>query len=176
MFRGEFIVDVDKKEYLKLMEARLRNYFEIEKEKVLEGETFNLYGKYQMMLGRTFLGKKDIIDKFETNEHVMIKCVDCLKQSELEGYLAYLSELPKKLVSLNKYHKSTYLNFVLVCSNNIQCDTTTIKKYRYEKIFGFYFKGFCEVRLVVVELPTGKVFTNRDGKRVKKAYMPFYKK
>lgn len=170
------MVNVDKEKYLELMEARLRSYFEIERDKMLENETFDLYGKYHMVLGRTFLSKKDIIDKFETNEHTMIKCVNYLDQRELEEYLAYLSELPKKLVSLNKYHKSTYLNFVLVCSNNVQCDIGTIKKYRYEKIFGFYFKGFCEVRLVVVELPTGKVFTNRDGKRVKKAYMPFYKK
>ena len=97
------MVNVDKEKYLELMEARLRSYFEIEKDKMLENETFDLYGKYHMILGRTFLSKKDIIDKFETNEHTMIKCVNHLEQKELEEYLAYLSELPKKLVSLNKF-------------------------------------------------------------------------
>ncbi|WP_054742895.1 hypothetical protein [Cellulosilyticum ruminicola] len=169
-------MNIDQEKYLELMESRLQTYFEIEKDKMLEGEKFNLYGKYHMILGRTFLSKKDIIDKFETNEHVMIKCIDNLTQDDLERYLAYLSDLSKKLVNLNKYHKSTYLNFVLVIRHNLQCDLSTIKKYKYEKIFGFYLKGFCEVRLVVIELPTGKVFTNRDGKCVRKAYMPFYKK
>ena len=169
-------MNINKDQYIELMGMRLKNYFELEKNKIIDNKVFDLYGQYHMMLGRTFLSKKDIVDKFETNEHVMIKCVAYLSQEELEGYLMYLREMPKKMVSLNPYHKSTYLNFILVCDEHIKCDIKTIKKFKYEKIFGFYFKGFCEVRLVVVELPTGKVFTNRDGKRVRKAYMPFYKK
>lgn len=176
MFRGDFTVDINRETYLELMERRLKNYFDLEENKLINNKVFDLYGKYHMMLGRTFLSKTDIIDKFETNEHVMIKCVPHLTQEDLERYLAYLNELPEKVVSLNQYHKSTYINAVLVCEDYIACDLKTIKKFKYEKIFGFYFRGFCEVRLMVVELPTSKVFTNRDGKRVKKAYEPFYKK
>lgn len=169
-------MNINRDKYLELMERRLKNYFDLEEEKIINDEVIDLYGKYHMMLGRTFLSKTDIVDKFETNEHVMIKCVAQLSQEDLERYLAYLNELPKQMVSLNQYHKSTYINMILVCDNYIDCEVKTIKQFRYEKIFGFYFKGFCEVRLVVVELPTSKVFANRDGRRVKKAYEPFYKK
>lgn len=167
---------MNKDKYLEVMRTRLENYFELEEDKIINDEAFDLYGKYQMMLGRTFLSKQVIIDKFETNEHIMIKCISHLGEEDLEKHLMYLRELPKQMVSLNPYHKSTYFNFVLVCEDYIKCDIKSIKKFKYEKLFKLYFRGFCEVRLIVVELPTGNVFCNKDGKRVRKAYMPSYKK
>lgn len=168
--RGEM---VEKQTYIQLMYDRCKEYFKLEENKQLLNESFELYGKYQMLLGRTLVTQKDIIDQFETNEYLLFKCIDRLDTELLAHYMTYIQTVVNEVVKLHKYHRSTYINLVLVCDElATDLDMGIIKRFKAEKIYKFYLQGFSEVRLIVVDLQNKQVVVNKAAKGVKKAYMP----
>ncbi|PHV70395.1 hypothetical protein CS063_10980 [Sporanaerobium hydrogeniformans] len=169
---------MQKERYLENISEKLAYYCTIEREKQIGKEMLDLYGSCSLMLGRTLLSPKDIIDKFETNEHILIKTYEEIGQEEVNQFLDYLKELPSELVKPHAFHKSTYINGIMVGSTlGASLDKKLVKRFKYEKIYTYYLKGFCEIRLIVITLDNQEFLTNRAGKRVKRMYLPtsFYK-
>lgn len=160
-------------QYTTILSKRLDNYFDIKYNNELLSKTFNLFASTKLILGRTMLSQKYIIDKFESNEYVLVKYFESINNYKIDEFIEYIKSTPTALVKPHKYHKSSYINAIIVC--NKLPDKSAIKKiesFKYEKIYKFYFQGFCEIRLFIVGLSDNLVKSNKAGKKLKKVYLP----
>lgn len=152
---------------------KLTNYFNIKYNSSILSNTLDLFAESKLILGRTMISKRDIIDKFESNEYILVKYYDYLTDDTINDFIEYIKTTPSYLVKPNIQHKSSYINALMVCNNlPNQSNINKIKSFKYEKIYNFYFHGFCEIRLFIVGLNNNLVISNKAGKRFKKVYLP----
>ena len=158
--------------YKKSLSNRLTTYFNINNNKSSNKE-FDLFAYAHLELGRTFISSKDIIDKFNSNEYILVKYFDDLNHDTVDNYISHIKNLLPSLIKPDYYHKSSYVNGVIVCNNTPPKDIIDkIKKFKYEKIYKFYFNGFSELRIFLVSLNDNLVFCNKCGKKYKGVYLP----
>ena len=164
---------MDISSYTLALSKRLSNYFEIKYNNTLLSDTIDIFASTKLVLGRTLISQKDVIDKFESNEYILVKYFDTIDEHVINNFIEYIKNVPSLLVKPNKYHKSSYINAVMVC-DKLPDKTKTIKTFKYEKIYKFYFQGFCEIRLLIVSLADNLVVSNKAGRKVKSMYLPTY--
>ena len=164
---------MDMFKYTHLLSDRLYNYFDIKYDNQLVSNTFDIFASAKLILGRTMVSQKDIIDKFESNEYVLVKYFESIDNFIIDEFINYIKITPNFLVKPHKEHKSSYINAIMVCSTfPDKSAVKKIKTFKYEKIYKFYFQGFCEIRLFIVGLSDNIVISNKAGKKLKKVYLP----
>jgi hypothetical protein len=164
---------MDKTLYLEILNQKFQRHFQIKNNEIIFQKQFDLYAKYSETTGRTFVTQKDIIDKFEVNEHCFVKTMENLDLETIYNFSEFFKQLTINLVKPHKEHKSTNITGVLVSENPISEDIQNfVKKFNYSKYYKFYLQGYSDVRLVVVDLTNKSVITNKKGKEVKKVYLP----
>ncbi len=164
---------MDMPNYTSLLSKRLNNYFDIKYNNLLLSNNFDLFASAKLVLGRTMVSQKDILDKFESNEYILVKYFDSLDDCKIDNFIEYIKNTPNLLVKPHKEHKSSYINAIIVCNTlPNKSAINKIKNFKYEKIYKFYFQGFCEIRLFIVGLSDNLVLSNKAGKKLKKVYLP----
>lgn len=160
--------------YLDMLERKFTKHFQIEHDKKLWGEDIELYCRCNMRMGRTLLTKNDIIDCFETNEHILVKSFNMLDDKRLSDFVSLLKKFSEEHVHPNKEHRSSHIYGVIVCNNADIPDKllAKVKHFRHEKIYKFYLNGFASIKLVLVNLNNNEVITSKGAKEVKKVYLP----
>lgn len=164
---------MDMSNYSILLSRRLNNYFDIKYNNTILSHSLDIFASSNLVLGRTMISQKDIIDRFESNEYVLVKYFDDLNDYNIDDFINYIKATPNHLVKPHNEHKSSYINAIIVC-NDIPDKSiiNKIKRFKYEKIYKFYFQGFCEIRLFIVDLSNNLVISNKAGKKLKKVYLP----
>lgn len=157
-------------EYIENLQKKYERHFDIEKDITLFGETVNVYAKFCIISGRTFITKNDIIDRCENHEYCFIKKFDIVTQKEIEEFGKFLKNAVDNLVKPGKDHMSTYITGVIVANSVEGNSRKAVENYRYNKAFMFYLHGWCDVRYICVDLEEKEVITNKAGKRVNKVY------
>jgi hypothetical protein len=157
-------------EYIDMLKLKFERHFQIETDITILGRKIDLSAKFSNVSGRTFITKNDIIDKYENHEYCYIKKYDAVTEEEVNAYGQFLKEIVEECIEPGKDHMSTYVTGVII-SNNIDDNAKkAVEKYSYSKVYSFYLKGWCDVRLICVRLDNNEVITNKTGKRVKRVY------
>jgi hypothetical protein len=159
--------------YFNLLNTRLNKHFKIEVDSEINNKKWDVLAVSNMVFGRHFISKQDIVDRYESNEYIMIKSYENLDEASIEDVMDYLKKLTETYIKPHKEHKSSYITVVLACDNTPNENIIKkIKSFRCSKIYKFYLHGFCEVKLVLVDLKDLTVITNKAAKSVKKVYNP----
>ena len=75
------------------------------------------------------------------------------------------------IVKPDENHMSSAITGVLVTKHKPSADIIdTIKKFKYHKGFAFGFKGWVDIRLILVTMEDNYIVTNKKGKEVKEVY------
>lgn len=157
-------------EYMENLLKKFERHFEITKDVTLFGEVFDIYAEFRNICGRTFITKKDVIDKYENYEYCYIKKFDIVKEEDVVSFGQLLKRIVNEFVKPNKDHMSTYVTGVMA-GNRINGNAKeAVRRYSYSKAFAFYLKGWCDVRLICIGLDDNEVITNKAGKQVQKVY------
>ncbi|MDD3239631.1 MAG: hypothetical protein PHW47_06020 [Lachnospira sp.] len=68
-------------------------------------------------------------------------------------------------------HMYTYLTLVILCEQPVSKDMISmVKHYHFTKFYKLYARGYSEARVVLVDLPNQKVYTNGAAREMKKLY------
>ncbi|MEW5898788.1 MAG: hypothetical protein AB1652_06395, partial [Bacillota bacterium] len=67
------LLAMDAKEYLQLLKGRLEPFFDLEPDRLLSGQTIDLFAKSHVKHARTFLTPRDVIDAYDTFEYFLVK-------------------------------------------------------------------------------------------------------
>ncbi len=162
--------------YLKTLKDRFCHCYDIY-------ENTNETQKLDIDLLATFFirGEKHMLTKniklyaLEEYEHCMVRVFHSkVTLPEAAAFAVRINQSIAFMVHPHPDHKRTILTGVMVAEQG--CDDTVrdfVAKYRSQKVFQFYMKGWCEVRLVLVNLQDGSVTysTDRNNRHLGRMYM-----
>ena len=161
------------KDYIEELFIKYNKNFSISKDINLCDKKIDLFAQYKGIGGRTFMTQKDIIDRFEFNEYCIVNVYNDINMEDVVEYTEYLKILTNNLVKPHREHKSSTITGVMVCNTPIDKSTENfIKKFKYTKFYKLYFHGWSDIQLLFVDLSNNLVIPNKEGKKVKKVYIP----
>lgn len=157
--------------YLGELEKKFIRHFDVERNFLYKDVEMDLFAKYSVRNEKYVGVKRASIYGFENNEYCFIKYSEGFDGEKLEGFVETLKEAVGDFVNPHSEHMSSMVTGVLVVDG--VCDEeliNKIKKFKFHKSFAFGFKGWVDIRLILVSLDKGEVITNKKGKEVKKIY------
>jgi len=151
---------IDKLEvYLKDLEERYKYYYKVERDKEISGVKVDIFAKSSTEHFRQVLTKNIKIDKHYTKEYAAVKGEKgFVDKNEVKEFSQFLISSINKLSPPSVDTMSTMLNGVLV----------TTSGFSKEALLGI--KGWCDIRLILVDLKEEKLYSNQRGKEVLSAY------
>jgi hypothetical protein len=163
--------------YLKDLEGRYKYYYEVEKNKEISGLKVDIFAKSSTEHFRQVLTESIKIDQHYTKEYAAVKGEKgFIDKSEIEGFSKYLKSLIDELFTPSVDTMSTILNGVLVATSGFSEEAVNFaKKFKFSKSFLLGIKGWCDIRLILVDLKEEKLYSNKKGKEVLSAYKIKYK-
>lgn len=157
--------------YINKLEDSYKTHFKIKKDTYFLENHLDILAHCKLVNVRTMLTENDIIDSFETNEFCFVKHLDNISEETLQKHINMLIEGEKLCVTPHKDHKSSYLTGILISENSIKDNIKKyVKKFKFAKAYRFYWFGWCDIRLILIDLKNQEVITNKAGKFVKKVY------
>ncbi|KXG75073.1 hypothetical protein [Thermotalea metallivorans] len=161
-------------EYLDLLESRYRKYFDIEKNTIYQGMKLDLFARSFIRNERYIASKKLTIYAYENNEYCFIKQWEILKEDQLHQFMDLLKSAIDDYVIPHEEHMSSIITGVLLSEKEPDRELQRlVKKFKFHKSFSFGFKGWADIRLILVALDRGEVIANKKGEEVLKFYKIF---
>jgi len=157
-------------EYIEMLRLKFERHFHIETDIVIFENKIDMFAKFADVSGRTFITKNDIIDKYENYEYCYVKKYDAVTEEEVIAYGQFLKKIVDESIEPGKDHMSTYVTGVIISDSINDNAKKAVEKYSYSRVYSFYLKGWCDVRLIYVGLDNNEIVTNKAGKKVKKVY------
>jgi len=158
--------------YLKDLEERYKYYYETERNKEILGVKLGIFAKSSTEHFRQVLTKNIKIDQHYTKEYAVVKTEKrFVDKNELKEFSKYLKSLVNELVNPSIETMSTILNGVLISASGFSEEAVSFtKKFKFSKSFLLGIKGWCDIRLILVDLKEEKLYSNQKGKEVLSAY------
>jgi len=158
--------------YLKDLEERYKYYYEVERDKEISGAKVDIFDKSSTEHFRQVLTKNIKIDQHYTKEYAMVKTLSGMgNKSEVKEFSQFLISSINKLSPPSIEIMSTILNGVLISASGFSEEAVSFaKKFKFSKSFLLGIKGWCDIRLILVDLKEEKLYSNQKGKEVLSAY------
>ena len=156
--------------YIEFLKSRLERHFNIETDVEVFENKIDMLAKFSEISGRTFITKNDIIDRYENHEYCYIKKYGSVTEEEVASYGQFLKKIVDECIKPGKDHMSTYVTGVIIGNSINDNVLQMVKQYSYSRAYSFYLKGWCDVRLICIDLDNNEITTNKTGKKVKKVY------
>ncbi|WP_326907676.1 hypothetical protein [Sedimentibacter sp. MB31-C6] len=158
-------------EYLKNLKQKLQSNFDLTENYVINEMKYDLFAEYHVRSERYVMIKKAVAYAIEVNEFCFIKYYEKLDKNKIENFIDSLIKSINLVVKPNNEHMSSMITGVIVVDEMPKSEITDIiKKFKYHKGFAFGFKGWVDVRVILVSLNEGFVITNKKGKEVSEVY------
>lgn len=161
-------------EYLEELQKKLIRSFDLFRNYELNDEKFDLFAKYHLRAEKYFLTKSAKIYGMESNEYILLKMMENLDNRGLEIITNNVIASIDKLVELHDEHMSSIITGVILIDKPLsEIDDDVLNKvsrFKYHKGFSFGFKGWVDIRLLLVSLKDGSNITNKKGKEVSEIF------
>ncbi|GAB4112179.1 MAG: hypothetical protein Kow00103_00850 [Candidatus Caldatribacteriota bacterium] len=158
--------------YLRELEKRYRYYYEIEKNKEILGEIVDIFASSSIEHFRNILTKKIKIDKYYTKEYAIVRVKDALiDQEKIEKFTNFLKSVLNNLICPSTEVMSTTLSGVLITNIGFSEEAINFgQKFKFSRSFWLGIKGWCDIRLILIDLKEEKFYSNNKGKEILTAY------
>lgn len=161
---------MDFKEYLNNIEKVLEASFDIHRDYAFNDIRFDLFAQHNLRRERYILMRKAVIDAMECNEFTFIKYFNDLNKEELQKITQTLIK-GIELINFDDGHMSSNITGVLVLDKKPEIDIIeTIEKFKYHKSFALGFKGWVDIRVILVTMDEKYIVTNKKGREVHEVY------
>lgn len=159
-------------QYIKYLSDKFSNYFDIDDNYHVDGQQIDLYAKSNIRNEKYVLSKKAVIWSYENNEHCLVKLSeDSTSHTEIINFIELLKTSVSKIVIPSEDHMSSVITGIYISDTSFNdSDISLANKFKYSKLFSLGFKGWCDVRLVLVDLAKDQIYTNKKGREVKDFY------
>ena len=161
-------------QYMDVLEQKLECSFDVTRNYSINGFQYDLFAEYYLRNESYVLVKKAVVYAFENNEYCLIKYYKNLNKISYKNYIYNLIQSIESVVKPSNEHMSSIITGVIVTDGILNEDLENIieavNRFKYNKGFAFGFKGWADIRLVLVSLNEGLIATNKKGKEVSKVY------
>jgi len=164
-------------QYLKYLADKFSNYFDIYYNYQIDGQQIDLYANSNIRNEKYILSKKAVIWSYENNEYCLVKSSeDSCCYEELVSFIEFLKSSVSKIVVPSEEHMSSVITGIYISQTGFNGkDIILANKFKYSKLFSLGFKGWCDVRLILVDLAKNQIYTNKKGREVKDFYFSILK-
>lgn len=153
------------------LRERYKHWFDLLEQPSFIDFPLDIYAHFHQENKKYFASKKVALWRMNHEDHCFVKHYAFLEQQDLDTMVAALKKGIGHLVKPSSDHMKTFLTGVLITANPLSPQLAEkIKKFAYCKAFMFYIHGWCDLRLIVVDLSSRQVITNKAGLEVKKFY------
>jgi len=157
-------------EYLSQLKLMYKSYFDLEENKEIADKKFDLYAFSHVQNEKYFASKKLKIWEYTKYDHCLI---DINNKNNLIPDEDFLKNTIDEIIDPHRNHKQSYITIVNIRENSFtEKEINKIQNFSYSKSFLLGFKGWCDVRLIAVDLSNNKVYTNQEGEKVADNYQP----
>lgn len=158
--------------YLKDLEERYKYYYEVERDKEISGLKVDIFAKSSTEHFRQVLTKSIKIDQHYTKEYAAVKAEKrFIDKNEVKEFSQFLISSINELSPPSVDTMSTILNGVLVAISGFSEEAVSFaKKFKFSKSFLLGIKGWCDIRLILIDLKEERLYSNQKGKEVLSAY------
>lgn len=159
-------------QYLDIIEERLSRNFNIQRNVRILEEQIELFAKLEVHNEKYFASKNVKIWRAENYEYCFIQSFDQIDERKIEKFQKLLIDSIDQFVQPHSEHMSSIITGVMVVNDLPETLEKKITRFKFRKVYAFSFKGWVEVRLIVVNLHSNRVISNRKGKEVQNFYLP----
>ncbi len=160
--------------YIEELEKKLVRSFDLFRNYEIDDENFDLFAKYHLRAEKYFLTKSAKIYGMENNEYILMKMMENLDNRTFEIFKNSIIGSIDKLVELHDEHMSSIITGVMLTDKPFsEIDDDVLKKiskFKYHKGFSFGFKGWVDIRLILVSLNDEYNIANKKGTEVSEIY------
>ena len=158
--------------YLKDLEERYKYYYEVERDKEISGAKVDIFAKSSTEHFRQVLTKSIKIDQHYNREYAVVKAEKrFVDKNEVEEFSKYLKSLINEPFTPSIDIMSTIINGVLISASGFSEEAVSFaKKFKFSKSFLLGIKGWCDIRLILVDLKEENLYSNQKGKEALSAY------
>lgn len=151
--------------------------FDIERQRKAGGVCFDAYGFFSSLSEKYVLVKDARLWAVNTYEHAFFKVVDGLSKKDIDaagdlikgplqsGFVTKGKKYPEK------DHMHSLITVVYVSRKAVGEDAVAaLGRFRYDRSYLFNFRGYCEGRIIAVDLEDSKVYTSKAASSLKGLY------
>jgi hypothetical protein len=158
---------MDYSEYKAKLKDSLEAYFDVCLDKKLIDRKFDIYANFNARNAKYMVSKKAEIYAYKSNEYVFYKN---LNESIHKGFSKKIKEYflnnTNELFNLDEEHMSSIVNVIFTTTGGITEEIIKeIQSFKLFKNFSFGFKGWMNTRLIVIDLNSNEIYTNKFGKK-----------
>lgn len=158
-------------QYIESLEKKLIGSFDLERNYKLNDYEYDLFAEYHIRNERYMMMKKAVVYAIENNEYCFIKYFDGIDLHGVQEFIDALIQSIDVIVEPCEEHMASIITGVIVLPDQPDKDIIdAIKKFKYHKGFAFGFKGWVDIRLLLVTMEDDYIVTNKKGKEVSKVY------
>ncbi len=160
-------------EYIDLLKKRYSYSFDVvERDHPLIDGYFLFLASYRVHGEKYMLTKRIKLYAIEEFEHCLVRKYGAeITDQDITEMTEKITSSIELLVKPGPDHMRTYLTGVLIAEKGCALSVPDlVRKYRFQRSFKFGFEGWCEIRLVLIDLSTGTVVHHPREKRLGKFY------
>lgn len=162
---------MDANEYVTLMKGRLTASFDFAnppKELLLP---LSLWAVHNRKSEKYFLSKSISLYSYKNDEYVGLHvCTASLTKETLESCKNQFKRLIDNL-PVDEQHMSSIVTSALISAEPVsEAVIGELAKVKYHKDFCFTLRGWCDLAVIVVDLPNERVYSNPFGQKIAKNF------
>lgn len=170
-----------KSDFLEKLLGVYGSSFDILKPYEFCGETYDAYGFCDITSAKYVLTKKAELWRAICYEHAFFKMTEYLTVEDIESFAAQTVEkiepilVRKGKACMEKDHMYSYITGIFVCENGVSDEVKKkIKKTHFYKNYRLSIRGYCELRILAVDLENEKLTGNAAARGLIKDYKRFF--
>ncbi|MGM0606570.1 MAG: hypothetical protein ACQETB_12985 [Halobacteriota archaeon] len=137
-------------EYFDRVSDRLMYNYDLQKDHVVAGERFDLYGELRMEIQKQFVHPALNYANHSTEEYLFARRVSTLRVEELERLVDVGHDLADEWIIADEEHFGTDFTFVVVCDSITDSVRSFVSSFSDRTLLKFGYYGHYEINLVVV--------------------------
>lgn len=150
--------------YLQQLLSSYESFFDIEENVTLDGRSYPATATFHSRSEKYILVKAAKLWAMEMNEYAFFSLADTLT---LQDFLALKEDaLQAGLAQIKPHseHMYSYVSLVIIAEGIDGDAMQAIKKTKYHKTFLFSLQGWMDLRIAVLDINTGKIYSNAKGR------------
>lgn len=137
------------------------------------GIVFDFIAKSNIRNEKYIATKQTVLYAYENNEYCFFKTMDQVNFKDIDRVFNTIKNAADNFIEPSEEHMSTTLTGIIITENTVEEEIIKkVKKLKYQKSYKLGFHGWSSVRIIIVELSTGKVSASREAKKVVRFYEP----
>ena len=156
-----------------------RDSFDITENYIIDDVIYDAYGFCNITNSKYVLTKKAELWRALCFEHIFFKSVEKLEEDDVENFRGQVEKfIEPQLVRKGetctpKNHMYSYITCVFVCNGLTPDAELAIKRTKFFRNYMFTVRGYCELRIVAVDLSKKNVTGNSAAKDLVKDYKKY---